>query len=155
MRAISFASILLANLQNTVKSWLLGSWWSKGNLGFSYLFAIQKILHNSLKYNHSRVFFLICIYQDLSFNEKLGYEITRTELEDRGYCGISFFVKHVLDKMSLVEVIVSRLPFFINRIENQNHKSYRTPKPTMINRCSFYQKMKSYKIEILHRYACS
>lgn len=70
-------------------------------------------MHNSLKYNHSRVFFLICIYQDLSSNEKLGYEITRTELEDRGYCSISFLVKRVLDKTSLVEVIVLRLPFLM------------------------------------------
>ena len=29
---------------------------------------------------------------------------------------------------------------FINRIVNENHKSYRTPKPTIIDRRLFYQK---------------
>ena len=40
---------------------------------------------------------------------------------------------------------------FIKHIENQNHKSYRTSNLTIIDRRLFYQKMKSYMIETLHR----
>ena len=36
---------------------------------------------------------------------------------------------------------------FVNHIVNQNDKSYQTPKPSIIDRRLFYQKMKSYKIE--------